>query len=112
MTVSAAAKRAEVTPATWLAAEKREANGTITVETLKKFLGALGYSLSYAPISESSLEQKLRGRARESAENEILRIQSTMALEDQAVNEEFGERAVKERTEDLIRSGNWKGLWQ
>lgn len=112
MTVSAAAKRAKVTPATWTAAEKREVNGTITLETLNKFLNALGYSFSYAPIAETSLEQKLRDRALEMAKTEVLRIQSTMALENQSPTKEFAERAINERADDLIRSGNWKGLWQ
>lgn len=103
-----AAKRAKVTPMAWTAAEKRETEGTISLETLGKFLGALGYSLSYCPVSETSLEDKLRKQAYEFVKKEILGIRSTMSLENQAPGNDFTERAIKERTEDIIRSGNWK----
>lgn len=112
MTVHAAAKRANVTPATWLAAEKRETNGTITLQTLKKFLGALGYSLSYVPSTEISLVDTLRRQAFEFAQNEALAVRSTMALENQAPGKEFTNRTIKERAEDIIRSGNWKEIWR
>lgn len=112
MSVVAAAGRAKVTPMAWTAAERREASGTISLETLRKFLGALGYSLSYVPTAEETLEEKLRKRAFEFAKNETLEIRSTMALEDQAPGKDFTERTIKERAEDIIRSGKWKELWQ
>ncbi len=112
MSVVAAANRARVTKSAWIAAEKREVDGTISFETLRKFLGALGYSLSYAPVAETSLEEKLRKQAYEFAKKEMLGVRSTMALENQAPNKEFSDRAIKERAEDIVRSGNWKEIWQ
>jgi len=59
-------------------------SGTITLENLKKFLGALGYSLSYMPHAALSLDKILEKQVLAFVKKEISDAHSTMALENQA----------------------------
>jgi hypothetical protein len=68
--------------------------------------------LAYIPTAEASLEEKLREHAGALARAEMLNIHSTMSIEGQAPSKEFTDRMIKERAEDIIRSGNWKEIWQ
>ena len=112
MSVVAAAKRAGVTKAAWTAAERREALGTISLDSLGKFLSALGCAYSYVPRTELPLEKMLERQAVKFAENEMRAVNSTMALEDQLPGAEFSNAVIKRRGEDIVRSGNWKEIWQ
>lgn len=112
MTVTTAAKRAWVSPAAWITAEKREVEWTITLGTLRKFLSALECDLAYTPIPRiQPLSRMVEKQAFEFIKKEMSTVSSTMALENQSPWEEFTERMIKDRSEDLIRSGNWKKIW-
>jgi len=112
MTAESAAKRAGVTKAAWMAAEKREILESISIMNLKKFLMALDCTFEYMPISEISLEKMLEKQALKFTKEEVATVHSTMALEDQALWKTFSDMTTKNQTEDIIRSGNWKKIWQ
>jgi len=113
MTVTTASKRAWVSPSAWITAEKREVEWTISLETLRKFLAALNCDLAYMPVPRiRPLSQMVEKQAFEFTRREMMAIDSTMALENQAPTEEFIEKMIKNKSEDIIRNGNWKKIWQ
>lgn len=91
--------------------EKREAEGTITLNSLKEASQALNMKLVYALIPmEESLEEMVEKRAREIALKIVKRTSITMALEDQANSDERLKQAIDEMTQDLKREMP-KKLW-
>ena len=91
--------------------EKREAEGTITLNSLKEASQALNMKLVYALIPiEESLEKMVEKRAREIAMKIVKRTSITMALEDQANSNERLKQAADEMTQDLKREMP-KKLW-
>lgn len=112
MTVTIAAKRAWVSVAAWTMAEKREMEWTISLGTLRKFLFALECDLAYIPVPRiQPLSKMVEKQAVEFAKREMSTVNSTMALENQSPKEEFTMKIAKDRSEDIIRSGNWKKIW-
>lgn len=57
------------------------------------------------------LSKMVEKQAFEFARKEIESIDSTMALENQSPKEDFIEKMIKNRSDDIIRSGNWKKIW-
>ncbi|MFA6090409.1 MAG: hypothetical protein WC774_01385 [Candidatus Gracilibacteria bacterium] len=113
MTVTTASKRAGVSVSAWITAEKREVEGTISLETLRKFLSALNCDLVYMPLPRiRPLSKMVEKQAFEFTRREMMTIDSTMALENQAPTEKFIEKMIKDKSEDIIRNGNWKKIWQ
>lgn len=113
MTVTTASKRAWVSVSAWATAEKREAEWTISLETLRKFLSALNCDLVYMPVPRiRPLSKMVEKQAFEFTRREMMTIDSTMTLENQAPKEEFIEKMIKDKSEDIIRNGNWKKIWQ
>ncbi|EKD44157.1 MAG: mobile mystery protein A [uncultured bacterium (gcode 4)] len=113
MTVTTASKRAWVSVSAWITAEKREVEWTISLETLRKFLSALNCDLVYMPVPRiRPLSKMVEKQAFEFTRKEVMAIDSTMTLENQAPKEEFTQKMIKNQAEDIIRSGNWKKIWQ
>lgn len=91
--------------------EKREAEGTITLNTLKQFAEALDMQLVYGLIPKAeSLEKMIEGKAREMATKIVMRTSTSMKLEDQGNSKERIEEAIAELTEEIVRSTP-KSLW-
>lgn len=82
--------------------EKREANGTITLNTLKDLARALDMRLVYGFIpNKGSIEQMIEERAQEIAQEIIGRTHVTMTLEDQQNSSERIKKAIAQKTEEI-----------
>jgi predicted DNA-binding mobile mystery protein A len=84
--------------------EKREANGTITINSLKEIALALDMQFVYGfvPI-KGSIEKMIETRAQEIAKEIVCRTHATMTLEDQQNSNERIEKAIQQKTEEIIR---------
>ena len=91
--------------------EKREVNGTITLNTLKDLARALDMRLVYGFIpNKGSIEQMIEQRAQEIAQEIVGRTHVTMTLEDQQNSNERIKKAIAEKTEE-IKNEMPKYLW-
>jgi len=82
--------------------EKAEAEGRITLKSLKMLADALDCDLVYALVPRAETMQALiEDRIRAQAKRNVLRVEHTMALEDQAVGDL--DEAVETETRRLIR---------
>lgn len=78
--------------------EKSEANERITLKSLKRAAEALGCELVYAVVPKSgSLADLIETRARERAAQNVLAVEHSMALENQAAG------GVKQKIEEETR---------
>ena len=85
--------------------EESEANGTITLKSLRRAAEALDCVVIYALVPKTSLTEMVDQRAREIALRALGRVSHSMALEDQQVNRDLEARiqryiasAVTDRT--------------
>jgi predicted DNA-binding mobile mystery protein A len=91
--------------------EDREANGTITLNSLKEAANALDLKLVYGFVAKSgSLEQMIEDRAKEIATEIVMRTNITMTLEDQQNSKERIEQAIAQKTTE-IKFDMPKYLW-
>ncbi|MFA9190575.1 mobile mystery protein A [Flavobacterium sp. FZUC8N2.13] len=91
--------------------EEREANGTISINSLREVANALDMQLVYGFVSKhESLEQMIEKRARELATEIVMRTHNTMTLEDQQNSKERIEKAIVQKTNE-IKSEMPKYLW-
>ena len=87
--------------------EEREANGTITLNSLRDVANAMDMQLVYSFVSKhESLEQMVEKRANEI----VMRTNSTMTLEDQQNSKERIEKAIAQKTNE-IKNEMPKYLW-
>lgn len=104
-------QRLKITPQGMKDIEKREQEGTITINALKEVGDVLGMQLIYAFIPKGeSLEQMIERKARESAHNIVKRTSTSMKLEDQENSEERIKQAIEELTVQIKREMP-KNLW-
>ncbi len=91
--------------------EKREIDGTISIQKLKDAAEALEMNFVYAFIpKDGSLEQLIDKRANQVAKDIVMRTSHTMKLEDQENSEERIKKAIKDRAEK-IKNELPKYLW-
>ncbi|WP_329807180.1 mobile mystery protein A [Flavobacterium facile] len=82
--------------------EKREANGTITINTLRDLARGLDMKLVYGFLpNKGSIEEMIEQRANEIAREIVGRTHVTMTLEDQQNSKERIEKAIKQKTEEI-----------
>jgi predicted DNA-binding mobile mystery protein A len=75
--------------------EEREANGTISINSLREVANAMDMQLVYGFVSRhESLEQMIEKRAKELATEIVMRTNNTMTLEDQQNSKERIEKAI------------------
>lgn len=83
--------------------EQREANGTITLKTLKDAANAMDMKLVYGFIpKEDTIEKLIEKRARKLAIEIVSRTSNTMKLEDQENSKKRIEKSIKSKTEEII----------
>lgn len=103
--------RLSITPQGVRDIEKREVEGTITLNTLKQFADALDMHLVYGLIpKQGSLKEMIRMKAHEIATKIVMRTSTTMKLEDQENSRGRIEEAIAELTEEIVRTTP-KNLW-
>ncbi|MFZ1730406.1 MAG: mobile mystery protein A [Bacteroidota bacterium] len=105
MSLRQLASRLGISPQSVGELEAREADGTITMKRLREAAEALDLQLVYFVIPrEQSLEGMIEQRAAQVARSIVARTARTMELEDQQVSDERIEKAVKIKTEEMIRT--------
>ncbi|ANH80214.1 XRE family transcriptional regulator [Niabella ginsenosidivorans] len=82
--------------------EKREAEGSITLKTLKEAANALDMQLVYGLVpKDGSLDTLIDRKARALARKIVLLADNTMILEDQGNSQQRLEKAIEEKAEEL-----------
>jgi transcriptional regulator with XRE-family HTH domain len=102
MTQVELAKRAHITQPNLAAIE----SGKVApqVGTLRRIYQGLWCDLNIEPQLQKPLEEILRGRAGTVAQKRLKHTMGTMALENQAPDEELFKRLLEKRTDDILRS--------
>lgn len=103
--------RLKISPQSVKEIEEREANGSLTLKSLKDVGAALNMKLIYGFIPKNhSIEEMIEKRAIEVAKEIVFRTSQTMKLEDQENSSERLEKAIKARAEE-IKTKMPKYLW-
>jgi predicted DNA-binding mobile mystery protein A len=110
MPLSAAAKRLGKTPEGVLMQEKREANGSITLKSLREAAQALDCTLVYALVPKTDLDSILNQEAKRTADKMLNRTATTMSLEDQSTSNMEDEETLRALIRKLI--ANPKLIWK
>jgi predicted DNA-binding mobile mystery protein A len=110
MTASQLAKRIGVTQPRITALENAEAEGAVTLTTLRHAAEGLGCTLVYALVPNQPLDAMLEERAREIADRQISRTHHTMTLENQALDP-AELNAQRKRLIAQLLTGNPRRLW-
>lgn len=91
--------------------ERREKDGSITINALKETAAALDMQLIYGFVpKEESLQNTIERRAHQIAKSIVKRTSHTMHLEDQALSQEQLKKALEEKTQQIINEMP-KYLW-
>ncbi|MEO7716112.1 MAG: mobile mystery protein A [Capsulimonas sp.] len=84
--------------------EKSEAEGTITLQSLRRAADAMDCMLVYAMVPRRSLETFVTERAEDVARRLVGRVAHTMALEQQGMGTELDKRQAAELAAELVRT--------
>jgi transcriptional regulator with XRE-family HTH domain len=103
MTQAELAKRSHITPANLAAIESGKVDPQIS--TVKRIYQGLWCNLNLEPRLQKPLDEIIRGRARAVALKRLKHTMGTMALEDQAPDDETFRQLLEKRTDDILRSG-------
>lgn len=103
MSLRQLANRMGVSPQSINEMEKREVSGTITLNTLRELAHSLDMQLVYGLTpKDESIEKMIERRAFEIAKEIVNRTHTTMTLEDQQNSEERINKAIAQKTEELL----------
>ena len=95
-------ERLHITPQGVRDLEKREKEGAITINTLKEVGRVLDMDLVYGFISRhNSLEDMIDERAREIAEEVVLKTRQTMLLDNSRKSENEIKKAIQQKTYEI-----------
>ena len=104
-------ERLHITPQGVRDLEKREKEGAITINTLKEVGRVLDMDLVYGFISRhNSLEDMIEERAREIAEEVVLKTRKTFQLDNSRKSENDIKKAIQQKTYE-ISSKMPSNLW-
>jgi predicted DNA-binding mobile mystery protein A len=104
MSATQFARRLGVARQTIQEQERNEIDGTIRLSTLRRAAEALDCQLVYAFVPKTSLDETVRAQARRVAMAELSRVDQTMLLEGQRVEQAEAEQRLAELVEELIGS--------
>ena len=111
MSLQQLGNRLKVSPQSVADMEKREAIGTITLNTLRDLARGLDMKFVYGFVpNKGTIEQMIEQRANEIAKEIVGRTNATMALEDQQNTNERIAKAIAQKTEE-IKTEMPKYLW-
>ena len=110
MTVRQLGTRMGVAPSRVLRIEQDEVSGVTSLKTLRHAAEAMNCVFVYALVPIESLDDILRDRATQKAQEDILRLDHTMRLENQALLESDLD-AERQRVVDRLVTGSLRGLW-
>lgn len=106
MTRPQLARRMGITSQSVQAMEKSEGAARIQIETLRRAADALDCNLVYALVPRQGLQHVVEERARKIALNQLSRVSHTMAMEDQAVDNDDLEMRISDFVESSLRERN------
>ena len=102
MTLRQLGNRMNISPQSVGEMENREANGTITLNSLKDMANALDMRLVYGFMpKDGSIEKMIEKKAREIAMEIVGRTHVTMTLEDQQNSSQRIKKAIEQKTEEI-----------
>ncbi len=110
MTTTQLAKRIGISQPALVQHEKREASGSITIQTLRKVAAALNCKLVYHFVPNEDLEAYLERNAKEKAIQILKKIEHSMALENQSISKEESQHQLEELIRELKESP--KKIWE
>ena len=91
--------------------EESEANGTITLNTLKEVAKAIELKLVYALVpKDGTIDDLIQTKAEKLAQKIVLRTNQNMKLEDQGIGDEKISKTIKELANEIKREMR-KSLW-
>ena len=105
MNLETLAKRSRLSVSTLSQNEKREGQGKVTLETLKKMAAAMDCELVYAIIPRTDLGSAIKEQAQSKATRILRKADTHMTLEDQTVQSSMKER-IETLSEKLIKDGD------
>jgi predicted DNA-binding mobile mystery protein A len=92
MSLDTLARLSDASISTIAGIEKREPQGKVTLETLRKIATAMDCELIYAIVPKKEIRAVLKERAYSKAEKVLSRADTHMTLEDQKVRQSMKER--------------------
>jgi predicted DNA-binding mobile mystery protein A len=110
MTTAQLAKRIHVDQSRITRLEQAEAEGSVTLKTLRQAAEGLNCTLVYALVPNQPLDEMMRERADDIADRQLARTHHTMKLENQALDQR-GLKAERERLIEELVKGNPRRLW-
>jgi predicted DNA-binding mobile mystery protein A len=110
MTAAQLAERMGVSQPRIIALEHAEAEGAVTLKSLKRAAEALNCRLVYAFVPNAPLEQVVRDRARVVASERLADVEHGMRLENQATSREAQEERLQEASDQLAANAHGS-LW-
>lgn len=111
MTLQQLANKHGISKQSVLEMERREKEGTITLNTLRDLAQSMDLKLVYGFVpADGSLDLMIERKAKELARSIVLRTSVTMQLEDQKNADERIQKSISERAEFLMREMP-KSLW-
>jgi predicted DNA-binding mobile mystery protein A len=91
--------------------EESEANGTITLNSLKDIANAMDLKLVYALVPKNgNIDDLIQIKAETLAQKIVLRTNQNMKLEDQGIGDEKIAKTIKELADEIKREMR-KSLW-
>lgn len=105
------AARLGVTTSTVTRLETSEADGTISLGTLRRAAEALGCELHYVLVPKQSLADTLEHRALALARQQMASVSHSMALEAQSTSREAVEVQTRALADGLLK-GSRRALWK
>jgi len=104
MSLRQLAQRLSITPQSVKEIEEREKNSTISVKVLNQVATALDMKLVYGFIPKGkTLEKMIEIRAHQVAKQIVERTSIHMVLEDQENNQKRIEKAIRDKSEELMK---------
>ncbi|HEY9789304.1 MAG TPA: mobile mystery protein A [Candidatus Obscuribacterales bacterium] len=91
--------------------EESEQSESITLKSLRRAAEALGCDLVYALVPKTSLDDIVKRRAHEKAQDLSAGVERTMALEQQTAGTSDTQEMVAELADEILRKGG-RELWR
>ena len=111
MSLKQLGKKLGITPQGAKDIERREKDGSITIQRLREVAAALDMKLVYGLVpKEQSLDKMIEKRAYQLAQEVVLSTAHTMQLENQGIDKEQLSEAIRKRAEK-IKYELPKSLW-
>lgn len=111
MTMAQLGTKLEITRQGVKRIEESEANGTITLNSLKEVANAMDLKLVYALVPKNkTIDDLIETKAEELARKIVLRTNQNMKLENQGIGDDKISKTIKDLTNEIKREVR-KSLW-